>query len=170
MESMGADRETSTAVVLEWGVKQSFRTYVEGAGGLIEIGDGVERAPDGAFVFAAAPGEGLTWGADGRPEGRGLFVGEIRFDAHGGMLKVFLADPAVEIGASGAAITVADSPARDRRIELALLDLAAAKPGEEGEWIIPARLSKDGWQILGDHYPSMTPLDPVRLRVGSEKG
>jgi hypothetical protein len=166
MKSMGADQETGVAVRLEWGVKQSFRNYVEAAGGVIEIGDGVERAADGAFVFAAAPGEGLTWSVGDRPEGLGRFVGEVRFEAHGGMLKVFLADPQVEISDSVAAITVADSPARDRRVELALLDLGAAEPAGGGGWIIPTRLSRDGWQVLGDNYPPMTPLDPVRLRVG----
>jgi hypothetical protein len=166
MKSMSDDREPSTSLRLEWGVKQSFRNYVEAAGGSIQVGDGMERTADGAFVFAAAPGEGLTWIAEGRPEGRGRFVGEVRFEAHGGMLKVFLADPAVGIGASVATITVADSPARDRRVELALLDLGAAEPAEGGGWIIPTRLSRDGWQVLGDNYPPMTPLDPVRLRVG----
>jgi hypothetical protein len=31
--------------------------------------------------------------------------------------------------------------------------------------IIPARLARDGWQVLGDHYPAGTPLDPVRVVV-----
>ena len=139
------------AVTLEWGVKQSLRGYVEGAGGTIST-EGVERAADGGFIFRAAPGEGLRLGADGQPEGTGRFAGEVRFDAHGGMLKMFLADPALEIGPSGAVITVADTAARDQRVALALLDLAAAKPGEGGELVIPCKLSKDGWKILGDHY------------------
>ena len=164
---MQPDETTDIAVTLEWGVKQSLRGYVEGAGGSIETGEGVERAADGGFVFRAAPGEGLRLGAGGQPEGVGRFVGEVRFDAHGGMLKMFLADPAVEIGASGAVISVADSAARDRRVELALLDLAAAERGEGGELVIPAKLSKDGWRVLGDHYLPMTPLDPVRVRFAS---
>jgi len=154
----------SDQATLTWGVKESFRNYVESAGGSIETGSGVERAEDGGFVFAAAPGQGLTLGADGKPEGIGRFVGELRFEAHGGMLKVFLADPVVEIRPEGAAITVADSPARDRRAELALLDLTAATR-DGGALVIPAKLSPDGWRVLGDHYPQMTPLDPVRLTL-----
>jgi hypothetical protein len=150
--------------MLVWGVKQSFRAYVEGAGGVIEAGGGATRTGDGGFSFAAATGSGLTLGADGRPVGTGGFVGEVRFEAHGGMLKVFLADPAVEIGPEGAAITVADSPARDRRVELALLDLTAVT--QDGDsLVIPTKLSRDGWRVLGDHYPQMTPLDPVRLTL-----
>jgi Htaa len=159
---MAADTEAAAFV---WGVKQSFRNYVEAAGGTIETGAGAARTPDGAFSFEAAPGETLTFGADGKPEGTSRFTGEVRFEAHGGMLKVFFADPAVEIGPDGASITVADSPARDRRVELALLDLDAATT-DGGEVVIPSKLSKDGWRILGDHYGPMTPLDPVRLSRG----
>jgi len=152
---------------LTWGLKQSFRAYVEAAGGLIETGEGAERDADGAFVFQAAPGEGLTLGVDGKPAGVGRFAGEVRCEAHGGMLKVFLADPSVEIGPAGAVITVADTPGRDRRVELALLDLAAATIAHDDVWVIPAKLSRDGWQVLGDHYPQSTPLDAVRVKVAS---
>jgi len=148
-----------------WGLKQSFRAYVEAAGGAIEIGEGAERTADGAFTFAAGPGEGLKLGVDGKPEGVGRFVGEVRCKAHGGMLDVFLADPSVEIGPAGAVIAVADTRARDRRVELAQLDLAAATLADNGEWVFPAKLAKDGWRVLGDHYPPSTPLDPVRLKL-----
>jgi hypothetical protein len=159
------EQPANEAARLSWGLKQSFRAYVEGAGGSIETGEGVERSADGAFVFPPAPGEGLELGMDGKPQGVGRFVGEVRCEAHGGMLKVFLADPSVEIGPAGAVLTVADTPARDRRVELAQLDLAAATVGDDGELVIPAKLSRDGWQVLGDHYPPSTPLDPVRLKL-----
>lgn len=149
--------------MLRWGVKQSFRGYVEGAGGVIETGAGAVRAPDGGFVFPAAPGEGLRLGAGGAPQGQTKFLGEISFKAHGGMLSVFIADPILEISGADAILTVADHPARDRRLEIARLDLAAMAPGEAGEVVIPASLSMFGCQLLGDHYPVRTPLDPVRL-------
>lgn len=151
---------------LSWGVKQSFRNYVEGAGGVIEADGGAERAADGGFTFAAAPGEGLSLDAGGKPVGQGLFLGEARFDAHGGMLKVCLADPMVEIRETGAVITAFDSSARTHRVEIARLDLAAMSTGENGELVIPAALSMYGIQVLGDHYPLNTALDPVRLKLG----
>ncbi|HWF76682.1 MAG TPA: HtaA domain-containing protein [Caulobacteraceae bacterium] len=155
------------SATLEWGLKQSLRAYVEGAGGSIETSDGVARTADGAFVFAAAPGDtGLALGADGKPAGTGRFVGEVRCEAHGGMLKVFLADPAVEIGPDGGVLTVAEGPGRDSRVALALLDLDAATKGGDGALVIPAKVSRDGWRVLPDHYPMGTPLDPVRLRLG----
>src|ERR1700722_7796932 len=135
---------TNKAAQLTWGLKQSFRAYVEAAGGVIETGEGAEREADGAFVFRAGSGEGLKLGADGKPEGVGRFVGEVRCEAHGGMLKVFLADPAVEIGPSGAVIPAADPPARDRRVELAVIVLAAAATGGDGQIVLPSKLSRDG--------------------------
>ena len=159
------EQPAEEAAPLSWGLKQSFRAYVEAAGGGIETGEGAGRSADGAFTFPAAPGAGLTLGPDGRPQGVGGFVGEVRCEAHGGMLKVFLADPRVEIGPAGAVVTVAEAPARDRRVELAQLDLAAATVAEDGAWVIPAKLALDGWRVLGDHYPAFTPLDPVRVTL-----
>jgi hypothetical protein len=152
---------------LAWGVKQSFRAYVEAAGGTIETGGGADRDPDGAFIFAAAPGDGLRLGADGRLEGVGGFVGEVRFDAHGGMLKVFMADPAIEIGEGGAVLTVWDTPSRTKRVALAQLDLAAMTADDGGALVIPTTLAKDGWQVLGDNYPPRTPLDAAQIRLGT---
>jgi hypothetical protein len=150
---------------LSWGLKQSFRAYVESAGGSIETAEGATRTADGAFAFSVAPGQALELSVDGKLQGVGRFVGEVRCEAHGGMLKVFLADPSIEIGPAGAFVAVADTHARDRRVELAQLDLAAATIAEDGAWVIPAKLARDGWQVLGDHYPPSTPLDPVRVRL-----
>lgn len=146
---------------LRWGVKQSFRSYVEATGGTIETLGGADRAADGGFVFAVAPGGDLTLDAEGAPVGR--FLGEVSFQAHGGMLAVRLADPALEVGASGPVLTMAEGGAGGRRVEIARLDLAAATTGEGGERIIPTALTLDGSQVLGDHYPPTTALDPVIL-------
>jgi hypothetical protein len=55
----------SVSATLEWGLKQSFRAYVEGAGGSIAVGEGTTRTADGAFAFAAAPGDTGLSVADG---------------------------------------------------------------------------------------------------------
>jgi hypothetical protein len=151
---------------LTWGVKQSFRGYVEGAGGVIEVAGGAERTADGGFSFTAAPDGGLRRDAEGRLEGQAQFLGEVHFKAHGGMLSVFLIDPRVEITGGKAVLTVADHPARDRRLEAAELDLAGMTAGEGGEIVLPAALMMFGCQWLGDHYPAKTALDPVRLAAG----
>ena len=139
------DPMPASGATLTWGVKQSFRNYVEGSGGTIEAGLGAERGDDGVFVFAGVPGKGLTRGADGKPQGKGVFSGEVRFQAHGGMLSVFMADPAIEIGEAGAFLTVADDPDRIRRVPLAKLDMAAAVKGVDGSWRVA--LSADQTRI-----------------------
>jgi hypothetical protein len=162
--SMATDQPAEALAKLSWGLKQSFRAYVEGAGGAIETSGGAERADDGTFAFIAESGRGLTLDENGKLQGVARFTGEVRCEAHGGMLKVFLADPSLEIGPTGGVIAVADSHARDHRVELAQLDLAAATIDDDGALVIPAKLARDGWRVLGDHYPPLTPLDPVRLK------
>ncbi|MFC3078927.1 HtaA domain-containing protein [Phenylobacterium terrae] len=149
---------------LHWGVKQSFRSYVEAVGGQIALSGPAERAPDGGFVFAAGEAA-VTRSPDGRPQGQAQFSGEVRFEAHGGMLKVAIADPGVELGPDGGALTVADPWAAGKRMAIAKLDVAAAVT-EAGEVALPAVTTIDGMQLLGDHYPPGTQLDPVRLKLG----
>jgi len=156
---------TPRAATLSWGVKQSFRGYVEGSGGTIEAGAGATRGADGTFAFPGDPAEGLTLDADGRPQGRVGFLGELKFQAHGGMLSVFMADPALEVGEAGAFITVADTPSRTRRVPLAKLDLSKMSRDDDGDLVIPAVMAMEGWQVLGDHYMGGTPIDPVRLKL-----
>lgn len=154
-----------TVTTLVWGVKQSFRNYVQVTGGVTEAGEGVDRTPDGEFIFAAAPDSTLSLDADGKPQGQGKFLGEIHFNAHGGMLSVHLANPMIEITETGAVLTVAESGDDDaRRVRVAQLDLSTVS-ADAGETIIPTTLLMDGIQLLGDHYPLRTVLDPVRLRA-----
>jgi hypothetical protein len=156
--------------VLSWGLKESFRNYVAATGGAIEPGGGAERAEDGTFAFALAPDSSLSLDADGKLQGQGRFLGDVQFTGHGGMLSVCIANPILEIGPSGATLSVDDSRERPRRLVVAHLDLAAASLGESGELIIPAALSIDGTQLLDGHYPAMAPIDPVRLRLADGEG
>jgi hypothetical protein len=54
---------------LTWGVKASFRAYVEAAGGTISVNDGATRDAAGAFVFTALPGGDLAIPRNGPPTG-----------------------------------------------------------------------------------------------------
>ena len=116
---------------LQWGVKQSFRGYVEGAGGTITIAGGTERTPDGSFTFPVDEAV-LSLNAEGKLEGRATFKGEVSFKAHGGMLNVFLAEPILEITAGEAKLTVADTLSRKYRTEVARLDLVGMSQDEAG--------------------------------------
>lgn len=161
-----ADDDTAPVMGLRWGLKQSFRNYVQSVGGRIEAAAGAERDADGTFSFSPAPDSRLSLDANGAPHGRAAFLGEVRFEGHGGMLSVCIADPVLEIGPAGASLSVADSHERTRRIEIARLDMAAMVAGEDGDLVVPAALAMDGVYLLDGHYPSTTPLDPVRLMLG----
>ena len=150
---------------LAWGVKQSFRNYVQMTGGTAEALDGAGQADDGLFTFEPAPDGDLARAADGALTGTGRFSGAVKFHAHGGMLSVFMADPALEIGPDGAVLTVADSAARTRRVPVVKLDLAAATTEDDGALTIPAALTIEGSFFLGDHYPPFSAVDPVRLTL-----
>lgn len=150
---------------LQWGVKQSFRGYVEGAGGAITLGGGAERTADGGFKFPVDEAK-LALGADGKLAGQAIFQGEVTFKAHGGMLSVFLAEPILDCNGDEAVLTVADTPSRKYRTEVARMDLSAISRDEPGLIVLPTTLSMHGIQWLGDHYPLRTPLDPATLALG----
>lgn len=164
---MTDDAKPVQVTALGWGMKQSFRNYVTMSGGTIEAGGGAERTADGEFTFAPGPDCSLSLDAEGRPQGRAAFVGEVKFEGHGGILSVHLVDPVLEIGAAGATLSIADSPARTHRLEVAHLDMAAMSRGEAGEIVIPTLLALGGIQLLDGHYPQKTPLDPVRLTLAA---
>ncbi len=130
---------------LVWGVKASFREYVRHAEGQIRLEGGAEQVDD---VFAFAPaGEELK------------FTGAVHFDAHGGMLKVAVIDPWIELEPDGSAsLTVAD-PQRDRRVKVA--DLGEISPAGEGTAQAPAFLTMDGVWLLGNVYAPRAEIDPV---------
>ena len=71
---------------LTWGVKASFRSYVEAVGGSFTLADGATSTEDGSFVFMAAPAGDLNIAPDGSATGAMRFQGSVSFEAHGGML------------------------------------------------------------------------------------
>ena len=146
---------------LSWGVKQSFRSYMDAAGGTVAVAGAAERAPDGVFLFPEGPGSSLARDADGRLTGVGRFQGEVSFNAHGGMLNVVLTDPWVEATEGGLVLTVAASATR--RVAFAKLDAGGMTTESDGAVVIPAAITLDGMFVLGDHYPPGTALDPVRV-------
>ena len=90
---------------LTWGVKASFRSYVEAAAGSISVSDGALRTEDGVFVLEALPGGNLVIAPDGSATGATEFQGQITFEAHGGMLKATLNELRVEAGPDAVSYT-----------------------------------------------------------------
>lgn len=146
---------------LSWGVKASFRSYVEAAGGSIDLSDGATRAEDGSFVFSAVPGGDLKIASDGSATGAMRFQGKITFDAHGGMLKATLTELGLEVGTDGLVLTALEAPLnRDR---CAIAKLAVVEIGPDDAISLGAQITLDGTYQIADNYPPGTELDPLLL-------
>jgi len=158
---LGIIGATMTFSRMTWGVKSSFRAYVEAAEGNISVSDGATRDADGAFVFTALPGGDLTIPAEGPPTGAARFQGTVAFEAHGGMLRSTLAELGVEATQDGLMLTAAQTPGGTRRCAIARLGPVEATP--QGAVILGAVITLDGMFQIADNYPPGTPLDPVRL-------
>jgi hypothetical protein len=146
---------------LTWGVKASFRSYVEAAGGSIPFSDGATRAEDGSFVFKAAPGGDLSIAPDGSATGTVRFQGAVTFDAHGGMLKATLAELGIEAGTDGLVLTALEAPMNKSRCAIA--QLGPIELGAGDAVTIVAEITFDGMYQIADNYPPGTELDPLQL-------
>jgi len=146
---------------LTWGVKASFRSYVEGAEGSIEVSDGATRAEDGTFIFTAVPGGDLVISPDGTATGSMRFKGTVTFEAHGGMLKSTLSELGLEVGDDGLVLTVLEAPSNQDRCAVATLNFIEKEPN--GATTLGSKITMDGMYQIADNYPPDTELDLVRL-------
>lgn len=159
---MGEAKGFEAVRTLRWGVKQSFRTYVEATGGTIEVGGGATRAPDGSFEFPALPPSTLTLAGNGDLVGTGQFAGWVSFQTHGGMLSVRLSDPGLQTD-DGAAVVTVQADGWSERLDIARLEVGTDARAAKSPIACPAVLTRDGGELLGGHYPPITALDPVVL-------
>lgn len=146
---------------LTWGVKASFRSYVEAAEGTINVSDGATRDEEGCFVFTAVPGGDLAIAADGSVSGAMRFQGTVTFEAHGGMLSTTLTDLGIEVGTDGLVLTAVQAPLSQDRCAIAKLAPIAADTSDA--IALGAEITMDGMYQIADNYPPGTELDPVRL-------
>ena len=146
---------------MTWGVKVSFRGYVDAVGGSVTLGDGATRTEDGAFVFKAVPGGDLVIAADGSATGSMRFEGTVQFDAHGGMLKSTLSELGLDATPDGLVLTVLEAPMNKDRCAIA--KLGAVEVGADGTTTIGTEITMEGMWQIADNYPPGTELDPVQL-------
>ena len=146
---------------LIWGVKASFRGYVEAAGGSITLADGARQREDGTFEFPASPDSQLNITADGSATGSARFEGTVSFEAHGGMLKSTLSEIGVEVGSEGLVLTALDTQMNQGRCAIATLQPTESHAGHTLS--LTAQITMDGMYQIADNYPPGTELDPVHL-------
>lgn len=146
---------------LQWGIKDSFRTYVIGVGGTIEVAAPAAVAGAGyRFPRSAASATGAGAGSVL------MFCGTVSFTAHQGQLGLVVADPWIHFGGRYGQLSIAAGAAGQEarsRITVADLDLPeATRSGELLCWAgARARLAEDGAAVFDFSYPAGTELSPV---------
>ena len=124
---------------LDWGIKASLLDYVRG------MGDGTVETAGGATAAA----DGLRF-----PHAAGLaFRGAVTLTAHGGMLHVTIADPALVETATGWAIGIVDPHDPSRRMRFATI---AAFDGRRASG---TALTQDGADLFFGPYQRGTAID-----------
>ena len=146
---------------LTWGVKRSFRDYVEAAGGTIDISKGVSRNDSGEFVFEAQTGGNFSVSLSGDASGWTIFGGAVEFVANGGMLKATIAELGVESGPEGPVLTMLEGPANENRCVVAKLIPLLDNSSESVTF--KSEITLDGMFQIADNYPPGTEMDPVSI-------
>jgi hypothetical protein len=141
---------------LLWPVKSSLLRYVSALpDGALSVEDGAEADPEaGVFAFPGDPED---------PSGR-RFRGDLRLRAHGGMLFVRVARPALEtVDGGGLALTVL-APGEGETEERLVLAHLAERARTDGAVLYDARLSEPGAALFGGYYRPGEELDPLEVR------
>jgi hypothetical protein len=168
-----AQAATVSGGYLDWGVKQSFRTYISGpiAHGTITTSDGATKNADGTFRFPSATG---SVDAD-IDTATVAFAGKVQFTGHDGLLDMTIDDIRFTLTGSGGTL-VADVVSKSLStgqlttyddVEFATLadtDLTGADGTATGTGI-GATLTTAGAPAFADFYPAGTALDPLSFSV-----
>ncbi|GAA2177008.1 hypothetical protein GCM10009847_01220 [Leucobacter tardus] len=163
-----------TGGTLDWGVKESFRSYISGsiANGSWETSDGAEyetpnfRWSDATGSIDPATGTGTI-----------SFTGTVHFTGHDGVLDLTLANPTIEFEGDGRAALLLDAKSTDMEGEVAV-DTAQEWVGDvavEGALApaddvldiadLPTTLTNSGAQAFAGFYESGEALDPLTVSL-----
>ncbi|HKP08647.1 MAG TPA: HtaA domain-containing protein [Microbacterium sp.] len=167
-ESTAAGTLTAVDGALRWNVKQSFRDYVG------ELPDGEEVwtgaaggiSDDGDLVFPAVE---MILGTRPEDDLRFVFEGGVRFAGYGGMLRVEIRDPWLEVGESTSALTVDVAPPGSTARRVAIATLEGRPQMVEGGVVVwnpgSTALTAAGAALLGSVYPPGTEADGFGFRA-----
>ncbi|MEV6419168.1 HtaA domain-containing protein [Streptomyces sp. NPDC051662] len=169
---------------LDWGVKESFRSYVAGpiARGKVELSDGAAKSGAAAYRFPKGTGDfdataqtlTASFGGTVRFLGHQEADGEYVLDLRLGGLQVVVKD--------GKGTLVADVSTKDQEthkvstyqdLTVATLDVPAAGPVVKDGVVtlnaVPATLTADGTKAFGGMYQAGTELDRLTLAVALDE-
>ena len=158
---------------LDWGVKESFRSYIAGpiADGGWTLSGGVTET-GGVFRWTSSFGEYDMDEANGSVG----FSGGVEFTGHDGALDISLSRPRVRFDGGTTATLLLDVRSKSLQgegyveqtsVAFATLDLAAGSPDIGDDTVgyagIPAVLTAAGAEGFGGFYEEGTELDPITI-------
>ncbi|MGN4163949.1 HtaA domain-containing protein [Streptomyces sp. NEAU-PBA10] len=164
----GAPVMDLTDGTLNWGVKESFRRYVNGGGTITTSGGATQAEGNGPFTFVGGTGKYNDAGDHGVNV---ALDGSVKFAYPAHHFTITIDDlKVVTVGNTGfikADVTLDDDTQDD--IDLATVDLAAATKGDSRTELvykdIPTTLTADGAKAFNGMYKAGDALDPATLSV-----
>jgi LPXTG-motif cell wall-anchored protein len=174
---VSADPGAASDGILDWGVRESFRNYIEGniAHGSVDVREPASRNDDGTFRFAS--GQGVV--SDDALEL--TFAGQVHFEGHdygdGPLLRMTISNPTV-VADGDTGLLIADISSKSLssgevvdypQVEFAELDFGQAaltvSNGVVSATDVPATLTEDGVPAFADFYDAGQSLDPVSFEA-----
>lgn len=170
-----ASHRTVSAGTMDWGVRESFRKYIETgvAKGSISTDEGASRS--GASFQFPAESSAIT----GPSSGQFNFVGSVHFSGHDGSLELTLSNPILVVNGTSAELRVDYSTRK-------YVGAGAVGPIEEGQKEVLATIALDaepdftanqstlsgqtsltssGADIFAGFYEAGEPLDPISIEL-----
>ncbi|MEB4615468.1 HtaA domain-containing protein, partial [Leucobacter sp. M11] len=163
---------TVTDTVLTWGVKESFRSYID------TIAKGT-ATPDGEGVtyetpnYIWAPGSGTV--SNHGDAASIAQTGTVHFEGHEGVLQLFVANPSLEIVSAEEAYLRLDLKSTtptgeeaidEQQVRAVELDIAGRLSADGVALTFdaaPGKLTPEGAKAFGGFYAAYDEMDPVTL-------
>ncbi|MFF2620510.1 HtaA domain-containing protein [Oerskovia jenensis] len=161
---------------LQWGVKESFRSYITGniakGGAVASAGASVKN---GSFDFRQTGG---TW-KPGTLLGTAVYGGTVTFSGHDGLLNLTLSNPTIDVSSSREGTLVVDVRSANldgttfdaKRVPFASLELNNGGIEHESGSVtyvnVTTTLTEAGSKAFSGFYPAGTALDPLFFVMGA---
>lgn len=172
------DPTSSTCVVtggdLQWGVKESFRSYISGT-----IANGGWTVADGASyetpLFSWSNPVGEVDAVTG--EGSVSFTGSVHFAGHDNVLNLVISNPTIVLNGDGTGQLLLDVTSNNVQGELVIdeaqvffsklegIDTSDPASGAMSLTDVSAVLTADGAKSFGEFYSSGDEIDPLAISL-----
>lgn len=163
----GGASATVEDATLTWGVKQTWRNYIGGAGTITMLG-AAEKGDDGLYTWSGGAG---TAARDGSAADVAFGSGDgVHFVAHGGVLDLAFTAPQVKFTSATTAQLLLDASDHDDTSSgVHFADVELPTPSVSGDTVTwsnaAVTLTAEGNDAFDDNYSTGESLDPLTLSI-----